>query len=49
MKTHSLTTGLALLSAAFLLGCQEQGSAPTAPEAQATVLAIINCTSGNKC
>ena len=36
MKTQSLTTGLVLLSAAFLLGCQDMG--PTTPEAQPIVL-----------
>lgn len=32
MKKHALTMSLALLSATFLLGCQEQGSAPLGPE-----------------
>lgn len=33
MKKHTLTMSLALLSAAFLGGCQEQGSTPVGPEA----------------
>ena len=32
MKQHALTTSLALLSAAFLFGCQERGSTPLGPE-----------------
>ncbi len=32
MKTQSLTMGLAFLVAAFMWGCQEQGSGPVAPE-----------------
>ena len=32
MKSHLAKVSLALLSAAFLLGCQEQGSGPVGPE-----------------
>ena len=32
MKRHVLGVPLALLSAALLLGCQEQGSSPVGPE-----------------
>ena len=32
MKSHLAKVSLALLSAAFLLGCQEQGSEPVGPE-----------------
>ena len=32
MKAHLTKVSLALLSAAFLLGCQEQGSEPVGPE-----------------
>ena len=32
MKSHLTKVSLALLSAAFLLGCQEQGSEPVGPE-----------------
>ena len=32
MKAHLTKVSLALLSAAFLLGCQEQGSSPVGPE-----------------
>ena len=35
MKAHLTKVSLALLSAAFLLGCQEQGSEPVGPEIQA--------------
>ena len=34
MKSHLTKLSLALLSAAFLLGCQEQGSEPVGPESQ---------------
>ena len=38
MKTQSLTTALAFLVAAFMWGCQEQGSAPLGPEGLGVLL-----------
>ena len=44
MKAHLAKVSLALLSAVFLLGCQEQGSEPVGPEGLGPQFAAKKCT-----